>query len=214
MNRPIEKSTRLQGLYVITQTPNHTAIARAALRGGARLIQIRDHETAHEDLLEVAGELRALTRQFDALFFVCDHIELALEVGADGVHLEWSKVSLPEARQRVGKGMLLSTGVGSVESAIAAQDGGADYLGSGPVFSTKTKLDAGEAIGFVGVNAIRSAVSLPLAAIGGLNASNIGGVPTAMASVVSALSDLENEEQMEAMTRTLIENLGTSHDDS
>ncbi|BCM90491.1 thiamine-phosphate synthase [Abditibacteriota bacterium] len=209
MNRPIKNTTHLHGLYVITQAPRHICIARAALRGGARLIQLRDHGQPAEKLLEIAQELRQLTGEFDALFFVCDHVQVAQQVDADGVHLEWAKISLPDARQQWGTDRLLSTGANSIERAQAAQNAGANYLGVGPVFPTQTKKDAGDAIGFNGLGAIARAVSVPVAAIGGLNEANIAQVPTAMASVVSALADLPSEKQMEAMTRTLIEKLGT-----
>ncbi|RYX86108.1 thiamine phosphate synthase [bacterium] len=209
MNRPITNSALLHGLYVITQTPNHLPIASAALRGGARLIQLRDHETPAEKRLQIASELRRLTRDFGALFFVCDDVELAEQVSADGVHLEWSSLSLSDARQRLGEGALLSTGANSIERALAAQNAGADYVGVGPIFPTQTKLDAGPAIGFDGLRAIFEAISIPIAAIGGLNASNIAHIPTPMASVVSALADLPNEEQMEVMTRRLIEELAS-----
>ncbi len=209
MNRPIKPTPRLHGLYVITQIPHHLPSARASLRGGARLIQLRDDQTPAENLLEIARELRQLTRDFDALFFICDHVELAQEVEADGLHLERSFLSLPEARAKLAGGMLLSTGASSLERALSAQNAGADYLGVGPVFPTQTKQDAGPAIGLDGLRAIAETISIPISAIGGLNESNIAQISTPMASVVSALSNLETETQIVSMTRTLIKNWGS-----
>lgn len=209
MIRPIDHSSRLNGLYVITSGAYHLRVARGALVGGARLIQLRDQQMPPAQLLETARELRRLTREFDSLFFVCDHLELAREVEADGVHLEYSPLSLEEARREVGEQMLLSTGVGSVERALRAQDAGADYLGIGPVFPTYTKKDAGPAIGFKGLEAIRAAVSIPLVAIGGLSIANIRQVSTEMAGSVAALAEQLSEFEVEMTTHLLLEELAS-----
>jgi thiamine-phosphate pyrophosphorylase len=204
MKRPFPNTARLCGLYVITSAPGHVSIARAALRGGATIIQLRDFQTPREQLLEIAREVRQLTRDRAALFVVNDHLELAREVGADGLHLEWAKFGIEDARRELGEDILLSTGVGSAERALAVQEAGADYLGVGPVYPTHSKKDAGAPIGLEGLRAIRDAVAIPIAAIGGLNESNIGQIEAPMACVLSALCELETEAAIEARTRALI----------
>lgn len=204
MNRPNPSNPRLRGLYAITSAPNHLRIARAALHGGAKIIQLRDPKTPLEALREIALQLRSLTRQFDALLVINDHLELAREVGADGLHLEWAQFSLEDARRELGEGVLLSTGVRSVEAALIAQNAGADYIGVGPVYVTFSKSDAGKPIGLIGLRVIEDAVSIPVAAIGGLDVSNIGRVRTPMACVLSALSDETSARKCEVKTRELV----------
>ena len=208
MNRPNHQNPRLRGLYVITQAPHHVRIARAALHGGAKIIQLRSPRTSPDELREIAVQLRALTRQFEALFIVNDHLELAREVGADGLHIEWTEFPIEDARQKVGEDFLLSTGVRSVEAALDAQNAGADYLGVGPVYETQSKNDAGFPIGLLGLRLIQDAVSIPVAAIGGLNASNIGKIRAPMACVLSALSDEQSARKCEVRARELVEAFG------
>ncbi len=205
MKRPNPKSARLRGLYVITSAPNHVSIARAALHGGARIIQLRDPQMPLDELRLIALQLRSLSRQFDALLIINDHLELAREVEADGFHIEWAKFGIEDARRELGEDVLLSTGVNSLERALFAQNAGADYLGVGPVYTTQSKHDAGEAIGLVGLRAIEDAVEIPIAAIGGLNAQNIAGTRTPMACVLSALSDSQSARACERHARELVE---------
>ena len=205
MNRPNHQNPRLRGLYVITQAPHHARIARAALHGGAKIIQLRQPNSQPDDLREVALQLRALTRQFDALFILNDHLELAREVQADGLHIEWAPISVEDAREQLGEECLISTGVRSVEAALKAQEAGADYLGVGPVYQTQSKNDAGFPIGLLGLRVIQDAVSVPVAAIGGLNLSNIGKIRAPMACVLSVLSDEQSARKCEVAARQLVE---------
>jgi len=205
MNRPNQNSQCLRGLYAITSAPNHLHIAHAALRGGARIIQLRDHQTPLSELLPLAHVLRELTRDFEALFIVCDHLLLARAVEADGLHLEWAPIGIEAARRELGDGVLLSTGVSSISAALEAQNAGADYLGVGPIYQTKSKPDASAPIGLDGLRAIREAVSLPIAAIGGLNAGNIAGIEAPMACVLGALANAGDEAEIEEVVRVLVE---------
>ena len=214
MIRPNHQNPRLRGLYVITTAPHHTRIARAALHGGATIIQLRSPRTSLDELREVALQLRLLTQQFDALFIINDHLELAREVGADGLHLEWADFSIEDARRELGDDVLLSTGVRSVEDALKAQNEGADYLGVGPVYETLSKNDAGFPIGLIGLRTIEDAVSIPVAAIGGLNTSNIAKVRTPMACVLSALADETSARKCEIKTRELIEAFSSAFEGS
>jgi len=208
MNRPNQKLSRLRGLYALTSAPDHLQIAHAALRGGAKIIQLRDHQTPLSQLLPLAHVLRGLTRDFGALFIICDHLPLARAALADGLHLEWAPFGIEAARRELGEAVLLSTGVSSVAAALEAQNAGADYLGVGPIYQTKSKPDASAPIGLDGLRAIREAVSLPLAAIGGLNAGNIAAIETPMACALGALSDARDEAEIEKTARELVRAFG------
>ena len=206
---PSSKLDQLRGLYVLTDAQmggGHLAIARAALRGGARVLQLRDKSTPARQLLPIAREVRRLTREFDALLMINDRLDLALLCEADGVHLGPDDWPISDVRAAAPRGFLVGASCGTPAEARAAQNAGADTIGIGAVYATSTKTDAGAAIGLDGLRAVMSATTLPCAAIGGIGAANIGAVAqsgVAMACVVSAIAGAGDEAAMEAATRGL-----------
>lgn len=207
---PVPDRTRLRGLYVITDAHmggGHLSIARAALAGGAKILQLRDKTTPPRPLLEIALQLRKLTRQHEALLLINDRLDLALLCEADGVHLGPDDWPLAAVRRVVGSHMLLGASTGTPEEARHAQREGADYIGIGAVFGTSTKSDAGDAIGLTGLTSTLRATTLPAAAIGGLDATNLFSTIQAgaqMACVVSAIARAGDEAAMTAATRELV----------
>lgn len=203
--------SRLHGLYVITDERiggGHLAIARAALAGGANIIQLRDKSASVVQLLPLAHELRRMTRAAGALFFVNDKIDMALAVGADGVHLGPDDMPLAEARRLLGPHRLLGTSCSNVTEVQTATRTGADYIGAGAIFGTATKHDAGPAIGLNQLHAMAKSTNLPIAAIGGVNEANIVSTIEAganMACVVSAIALAGDHAAMLAATRNLIQ---------
>ena len=186
----------------------HLAIARAALRGGASIIQLRDKTTAPRPLLPIARELRRLTRQHNALLFINDRLDLALLSGADGIHLGPDDWPLADVRRVAPDGFLIGVSCGTPDEARAAQREGADLIGIGAVYATQTKTDAGNAIGLDGLRAVMNATTLPCAAIGGIGPANIGAIAqtgVAMACVISAIANAGDESAMESATRELNE---------
>jgi len=183
----------LRGLYVVTdgRAPGgHEAMARAALAGGARIIQLRDKTLSLAQLLPLAVALRELAHRHGALFIINDRIDLALACGADGVHLGPDDLPVHIARHLMPQG-IIGASCGDEEEARRAENQGADYIGAGAVFGTQTKLDAGAPIGLQKLSEIVRATRLPVAAIGGIDQSNIQSVLQAgapMACVVSAIS--------------------------
>lgn len=182
----------MRGIYAIVNegTPDPVAIAGAALGAGVRIVQYRAKSAPVAATLMA---LRALTAEFDALFIVNDAWELALECGADGVHLgpdDAAVEQLPFIRARLGT-RLLGLSCGTPGEALAARAAGADYIGVGSVYATKSKSDAGEPIGIAGLQRVAAATPLPVAAIGGISTDTIGDVArsgVAMAAVISAIS--------------------------
>lgn len=200
---------RLRGLYLVTDARwggGHLPMARAALAGGARVLQLRDKTTPPRQLWPIALELRALTRRYDALFLINDRLDLALLCEADGVHLGPDDWPLAAARRVLGPEKMLGASTGTPAEAREAQRAGADYLGAGAVFGTQTKPDAGDAIGLDGLRAIVDATTLPVAAIGGVNALNLSSTlqaGAAMACVISALGAAGDEAAMTQRAREL-----------
>ncbi len=140
--------------------------------------------------------MRELCRH--TLFLVNDRVDLALEVGADGVHLGQEDLPCHEARKLLGPDKIIGVTVHTVAEALAAQAGGADYLGVSPIFSTATKADAGAPTGVALLSEIRRRVTLPLVAIGGITLANAPGVIAAGADAVCAISAVVTRPEVQA----------------
>jgi thiamine-phosphate pyrophosphorylase len=122
---------------------HHLQIARAALVGGARVIQLRDKSSSLAQLLPIAHELRRLTLQHNALLIVNDRVDIALACDADGVHLGPDDMPPQAARRLLGPHRIIGVSCGDAEEARNAAAHSADYIGAGAVFGTLTKADAG-----------------------------------------------------------------------
>ncbi|MCP4219819.1 MAG: thiamine phosphate synthase [bacterium] len=165
------------GAYVIT-SGNHADIAREAAKAGAKILQYRDKKATRKRLLETAVEIRKITREYGTLFIINDYIDIALMVGADGVHLGQDDIPIGEARKVTPDGFIIGISTHSLEQAMEAEKQGADYIGSGPVFATPTK----ENYIPIGVSTLRNVlgtVKIPVVAIGGLNPENLSIVKEA-----------------------------------
>lgn len=126
-------------------------------------------------------------RRAGALLIINDHADIAVAVGADGVHLGQDDLPLADARKVVGERLLIGISTHTREQALAAEAGGAGYIGFGPVFPTATK-DAGPLRGIDGLREVRSAVRIPVLAIGGITAANAEAVVAAGADGVAVIS--------------------------
>jgi hydroxymethylpyrimidine kinase/phosphomethylpyrimidine kinase/thiamine-phosphate diphosphorylase len=202
-------SAELSGIYVVTDSDlfpgrGHVEIARAALAGGARIIQLRDKRTPTPELVDVALEIRALTSQAQALFFVNDRVDIAVAASADGVHLGQSDMPPAAARRVLKPWQTIGLSVATVEEAVKAAPW-ASYLGVGAVYETRTKADAGRPVGPALISAVKSAVcDLPIVAIGGINESNIGDVTEAGADAAAVISAVIAAPNMQDAVRSLI----------
>lgn len=159
-------------------------IVTFALRAGVRCIQYREKDKARREIYREALILRKLTTEFNAIFVVNDHADIALAVNADGVHLGQSDLPLKEARKVLGKGKIIGISTHSIEQAIEAEQGGASYIGFGPIFHTKTK-DAGEPKGIEMLKEAKRHIKIPVIAIGGINAENLQSVIDSGADAVA-----------------------------
>ncbi len=162
------------------------AMVTAALKAGAGWIQYREKEKSRREIYREAVRLRALTRQYGALLVVNDHADIALAADADGVHLGQNDLPLKEARRVMGRG-IIGISTHSVAEAVEAEEGGADYIGFGPVFRTSTK-DAGEPKGPGMLREIKRHVTIPVVAIGGISPGNLSEILDAGADGVAVAS--------------------------
>lgn len=169
---PAENVVKMHfGAYVIS-SKNHLEVAKGACQAGARIIQYRDKDSNKRAVLKKAKEIRDITRQYNSLFIVNDHIDIACLVRADGVHLGQDDLPIQEARMILPDHSIIGISTHSLEQALRGQADGADYIAIGPVFSTPTKKDYFP-VGMVTVGNVIKSVTVPVVAIGGLNLENV-----------------------------------------
>jgi thiamine-phosphate pyrophosphorylase len=195
-------------VYVVTSAGlvpgrGHAEVALVAAAAGASAVQLRAPELDDEDLWALSRELAPRLRERGVLFVVNDRVEVALQSGADGVHLGQDDLS-DVAAARQGR-LVLGISVESAGQARAAEEAGADYLGV-TVWATTTKPEA-RPVGLEGLRAIVAATRLPVVGIGGVNRSNAAAVIAAGANGVAVVSAVGAASDPAAATRALVESV-------
>lgn len=186
---------QLSGLYAITDealTPKATMPAQvaAALKGGARIIQLRDKTSPKAALIELATKLKALCEAHEALFVINDRIDLARAIQAHGVHLGEDDGGIQEAREMLGSDAIVGISCyGDLARAQAMQAAGADYVAFGSFFSSPTKPHSAVVSPSV-LQEGQKRLQVPLCAIGGITAENAPPLIEAGADMLAVISDL------------------------
>lgn len=144
----------------------------AAVKGGAGLIQLREKNVTEDEYIAYAREALAVCRSLGARLIINDSVSVCAAAGADGVHLGQGDTDPKEARRILGGNAIIGVTAKTAEQAQRAEADGADYLGSGAVFGTSTKADAVK-MDIETLREIAATVSIPVYAIGGINAENI-----------------------------------------
>lgn len=199
-------------LYLVTSPSNKLfATVEAALQGGLTLVQYRDKEADDQIRLATAHQLCQLCHRYGALFIVNDRPDIALAIGADGVHLGQQDLPLPLARQLLGSQRLIGRSTQNPEEMGRAIQEGADYIGVGPVYETPTK--AGRAA--AGLEYVRYAAAhatIPWFAIGGIDASNVQDVLVAGADRVAVVRAIMQSDQPTVATQQFLSQLYQAKD--
>ncbi|GFH62917.1 MAG: thiamine-phosphate pyrophosphorylase [Candidatus Desulfovibrio kirbyi] len=182
-------------IYAITDSrlsPGRSIVdvATALLAAGVRILQYREKNLKAGQMLEECRLLRRMTHEADACFIVNDHIDIALLVGADGVHVGQEDLPVAEVRGLVGHKTLIGLSTHSPEQARAAAAAGADYIGVGPIFATQTKEDVVAPVGLEYLDWAAKNSALPFVAIGGIKEHNIGEVTRRGARCCALVSEL------------------------
>lgn len=173
-----------------------------ALIGGATLVQLREKELDEETFLREAVELAKLCHRYGVPLLINDNVEIARRSGADGVHVGQDDMEAASVRSLLGSDMIVGVTAKTVEQALRAQEAGADYLGSGAVFGSATKLNAKPMTKEL-LGSICHAVSIPVVAIGGINRNNILDLAGTDISGVAVVSGIFAAEDIEAECRYL-----------
>ena len=199
-------------LYVITgpvaaKRPLAEAV-KAAVEGGASVIQLRDKKASDEELVRTARRLLEITRPKRIPLIINDRVEVAKASGSDGVHLGQEDGSLREARLVLGEKAIIGRSTHSPDQALAAEKEGFDYIGVGPVFRTPTKASTTP----VGLELVRFAaknIRIPFVAIGGIDTSTIERVRQAGAKSVAVVRAVIGTPDPRKAAETLLRSLRT-----
>ncbi len=212
MNRAARKSMFLDiDLYPVTcerlsAGRSNLEILEGVIRGGARIIQLREKECSKRDLYQLALAFREITRKAGMLLFINDHLDLAMAVEADGVHLGQDDLPVTAAR-KLAPELLIGASTHSLEEALQAQDDGADYINIGPIFPTKTKEGVHRELGPEAIRTISAAVRLPFTVMGGINETNIEQVLAQGARRVAMVTAITQAPEIAEQVRKLRERI-------
>ena len=176
----------------------------AVIDGGCRMVQLREKHWPSGRLLPIAERLLAQARRAGVTFIINDRVDVAVVVGADGVHLGQDDLPARAARSLLRPGMILGVSTHSVAQAHQARDDGADYVALGSMFATATKPDF-ELVGPDLVRKLRPDIRVPLVGIGGITADNVGDVMRAGADGVAVIAAVCAAPDPRAATRRLLE---------
>jgi thiamine-phosphate pyrophosphorylase len=203
-------------LYLITDrrlfrtTEDFFRAVEEALKAGVGAVQLREKDLSTIDLLNMARGFRDLTRRYGARLFINDRFDMALIAEADGVHLGNSGIPADVVRRVVKDKLLIGCSTHSMEEALAAEKGGADFITFGPIFLTPSKLRYGEPVGLDSLREVGKKVSIPVFGLGGIKTANIREVLEFGASGVALISGILASADIEATAHEYLREAGES----
>ncbi len=201
---------KLDGIYVIvdpeaTRGRPVTDVARQSLEGGATVVQLRDKLNDKGDILKSARGLKALCDEYDALFVMNDHADLARASDAHVLHVGQTDLPIPEARDILAPTQLIGNSNNGLDQALPSSRQSVDYLAVGAIYATTTMGKSGRsALGPEEITRVKEAVTQPIVAIGGINQTNIADVVRAGADSVCVVSAVTFADDPESATRELV----------
>ena len=205
-----ERAHRVRGLYVIidpqvTNGRDPLEVASSAVRGGARMLQLRDKLRDKGTVLPLAVQLQQLCRDNDVDLIINDHADLAAVIGSAGLHLGQSDLPVAQARRVLSPEQVLGRSNHEIDELVQSQEMGADHLAFGAIYATGTKGVGRPPQGVGRLRAAREATQLPLVAIGGINAENVGPVVEAGADAICVTAAIGLATEPEAAASRLVE---------
>lgn len=171
-----------------------------ALKGGVPAVQLREKDLEIRELLRMAYSLRELTVRYRAKLFINDRVDIALAVGADGVHLGGAGMPAFAARKASGEGMLIGASAHSVAEARKAEEEGADFVTLGPIFETPSKMKYGKPLGPELLREAIKKISIPVFAIGGIKKERVESVLKSGASGIALISAILGSGDIQSNT--------------
>ncbi len=177
-------------------------VLEGVIAGGARIVQLREKDISRRELYQLAEKFRAVTSAARVLLIVNDHLDIAMGVGADGVHLGQDDLPLPAAKG-LAPHMILGASTHSLEEALRAQEEGADYINIGPIFPTQTKEGVSKALSPDAIRSIGKQVKVPFTVMGGIHQGNIDQVIAQGATKVAMVTAITQAEDIAGAVRDL-----------
>jgi thiamine-phosphate pyrophosphorylase len=217
MSEPRQGGVLPVGLYGITAEKfsagrSNLEVVRQMIAGGIGIIQYREKraDKSCREILDECRKIRELTREAGVTFIVNDFVDVALLVDADGVHVGQEDLPVAEVRRLLGPDKIIGLSTHSPAEAQEAVQVGADYIGVGPIFATRTKDDVGEPLGFSYLEWVRDNIFLPYVAIGGIKLGNIGEIARRGATTICLVSEIVGAPDIAGRVLELRMALGSS----
>lgn len=177
-------------------------VLEGVMRGGARIIQLREKGLCTKDFYRLAEKFRERTAAAGVLLIINDKVDVAVAVGADGVHLGQDDLPIRAAR-RIAPDLLIGASSHDIEEALRAQEEGADYVNLGPIFPTETKEGAGHFLGPDAIGRIAPKLAIPFTVMGGIKETNIGEVLSRGARRVAVVTAITQAPDIARAVRDL-----------
>lgn len=202
-------------LYLVTDRGlskgrSHEFIVEQAIRGGVSIVQLREKDISSREFYQLALSLKECLSDFQIPLIINDRLDIALAVGADGLHIGQSDLPYAVARDLMGKNKIIGLSVENIEQARQANELDVDYIGLSPVFSTLTKSDINTPLGLDGIREIAGFTRHKMVAIGGINTKNAADILRCGAdgiAVVSAIVSHENPQLASRELRNIIDSV-------
>lgn len=210
MSLRTEKAEKIRkGLYCITaqnlsKGRDNITVVREMLMGGAKIIQYREKYREIKARYEECLEIKRLCQEYGAIFIINDNIDIALLVKPDGVHIGQDDLPIDMVRKLVGEDMLIGLSTHSPQQAQRAVEMGADYIGVGPIYPTKTKDNVCEAVGLEYLSYVAENINIPYVAIGGIKEHNMEQVVQAGGKCLCMVSDIIGADNISEKVRKII----------
>ena len=185
------------------------SLAETMLDAGVRIMQLRLKDTPGRDFLAAARTIAEMCRRSAAILIVNDRVDIAILADAHGVHLGQTDLPLEAARRIAGTDMMIGISTHNIEQARAAETGGADYIGFGPMYPGGLRNNL-SGKGLDGLRAIRAAVKIPIVAIGGITEARVAETLAAGADAVAIITDVLNAPDLSAKVRAILAIVGPS----
>lgn len=195
-------------LYLCTDrrlmtSPTIEASVESALRGGTTVIQLREKDCSSREFYELGLRVKKITERYNAPLIINDRVDIALAVGAAGVHVGQGDLPCKVVREIVGPDMIVGVSAATLEEAVRAEQDGADYLGVGAMYATATKTDT-RPVSMEELLKIRAAVKIPIVVIGGINKQTLGNFKGTGVDGLAVVSAIVAQPDPEAAARELL----------
>lgn len=177
-------------------------VVEEAIKNGVTFVQLREKIADEDEFLDLAKRVKKITDKYKVPFVINDNVDIAKKVDADGVHIGQEDMALENARKVLGDNKIIGVSVGNLEEALRAEKAGADYLGIGSIFKTKSKSDA-EKISLDDLKNITENITIPSVGIGGISKDNIEELKGLGLDGVALISALLKTESVARSTKEM-----------